>query len=150
LRGGIVAIQRTFLKRDGSGKAPIARPKRALGPIRYGSVHLDNPPPLGSAVGIAEGIETGLSAIELFRSPVWCALGSNLGGVILPATISHVAIFADRGSAGEAAAEKARAQFRAQRRRVSVRFPEIGEDFNDQNRLSFRHNTHTALKAGRL
>jgi DNA primase len=132
LRGAIVAIQRTFLMHDGSDKAPIANPKRALGPIRYGSVHLDNPPPLGSAIGVAEGIETALSAIELFRISVWAACGSNLAGIILPATISHVAIFADRGSAGEAAAKKARSEFHAQRRKVSVRLPEIGDDFNDQ------------------
>jgi DNA primase len=132
LRGCLVAIQRTFLKHDGSDKAPIPRPKLALGPIRHGSVHLDNPPPGGSVLGIAEGIETALSAVELFRIPVWAALGSNLAGVLLPATISHVAIFADRGSAGETAAKKARAEFRAQRRRVSVRFPASGKDFNDE------------------
>lgn len=136
LPGVIVAIQRTFLERDGSGKAAIENPKRSLGSIARGAVCLA---PAGSVVGLAEGVETGLSAMELFRVPVWCALGSNLAGVKLPRGVRHVAIFADRGAAGEAAAEKAREAMRLQGRKVTVRFPTIGKDFNDE--LKARHGS---------
>lgn len=130
LAGVVVAVQRTFLKPDGSGKADIATPKRALGPVGRGAVCLA---PAGSVLGMAEGIETGLSAMELFRLPVWCALGStNLPRVILPAYVRNVVIFADRGAAGEKAAEKARAALHHQRRKVAVRYSEIGSDFNDE------------------
>ena len=49
--------------------------ERALGPVGQGAVCLA---PAGIVTGLAKGIETGLSAMELFRLPVWCVLGSNL------------------------------------------------------------------------
>jgi DNA primase len=136
LAGAVVAVQRTFLAPDGAGKATIENPKRSLGSIARGAVCLA---PAGAVVGLAEGIETGLSAMELFHVPVWCALGSNLAGVRLPRAVRQVAIFADRGAAGEAAAEKARETFRLQGRKVTVRLPAIGKDFNDE--LKARHGS---------
>ncbi|MEW9305476.1 DUF7146 domain-containing protein [Labrys neptuniae] len=135
LAGEIVAIQRTFLHPDGRGKADIESPKRSLGPIKRGAVCLA---PAGSVIGLAEGIETGLSAMELYRIPVWCALGAHLSRIILPPIVQHVALFADRGAAGEAAAEDARQAFRAQGRKVVIRFSKIGKDFNDE--LRARHH----------
>lgn len=129
LTGAVVAVQRTFLTADGTGKATIDNPKRSLGSIARGAVCLA---PAVAVVGLAEGIETGLSAMELFHVPVWCALGSNLAAVRLPRAVRQVAIFADRGAAGEAAAEKARETFRLQGRKVTVRLPAIGKDFNDE------------------
>jgi hypothetical protein len=35
--------------------------------------------------------------MELFRLPVWCALGSNLSRIVLPTAVRNVVIFADRG-----------------------------------------------------
>jgi DNA primase len=135
LDGAPVAIQRTFLARDGSGKADIVRPKTSLGPIGRGAVRLG---PWGMIGGVAEGIETGLSAMEMFHLPVWCALGSNLARIVLPGTARSIVIFADRGLAGEEAAEKARRAFHDQGRKVAVRFPTIGKDFNDE--LKARRN----------
>jgi DNA primase len=137
LAGAVVAIQRTFLLPDGSGKAAIERPKRALGPVTQGAVRLG---PAGPLVGLAEGIETGLSAMQLFAVPVWCALGSNLARITLPAGTGKVAIFADRGEAGERAADAACAAFRSQRRKVTVRYPSQGKDFNDELRAR-RHGS---------
>ncbi len=135
LAGAVVAVQRTFLLPDGSGKARFERPKRALGPVGEGAVCLA---PAGIVMGIAEGIETGLSAMELFAVPVWCALGSNLARVVLPDFVRNVALFADRGEAGERAALIASRAFHEQKRKVTVRFPKIGKDFNDE--LKARRN----------
>ena len=135
LGGKVIAIQRTFLARDGSGKAGISSPKLSLAPLAEGAVHLG---PSALTLGIAEGIETGLSAMQLFVVPVWCALGINLARIALPDLTRNVAIFADRGGAGEGAAEKARLVFRQLGRRVAVRFPSIGKDFNDE--LKARRN----------
>ncbi|WP_156959018.1 CHC2 zinc finger domain-containing protein [Labrenzia sp. DG1229] len=126
--GKLVAIQRTFLKSDGSGKAALSAPKRSLGPVGQGAVRLAS---AQTILGIAEGVETGLSAMELFSVPVWCVLGSNLSRVELPNSVGRVVVFADRGRAGEDAAVKARHAFRSQGRKVVVRFPDAGEDFND-------------------
>lgn len=129
--GELVAIQRTFLAPDGSGKAAISASKRSLGPVGLGCVKLG----ASSAIlGVAEGVETALSAMELFRLPVWCALGSNLARIELPKPVRQVVIFADRGRVGELAAWKARQVYRSQGRKVAVRFPEIGDDFNDELR----------------
>lgn len=135
LSGEVTAIQRTFLARDGESKAHIDNPKRSLAPLGDGAVQLGPP---ATMLGIAEGIETGLSAMEMFLVPVWCALGSNLARIALPASVQNVVIFADRGEAGEAAAEKARMAFRQIGRRVAVRFPAKGKDFNDE--LKARRN----------
>lgn len=129
LAGSIVAIQRTFLLPDGADKAAFERPKRGLGPIGQGAVCLA---PAGPVIGLAEGIETGLSAMELYRVPVWCALGSNLARIVLPAGARNVALFADRGEAGERAATIASRVFHEQGRKVAVRFPSRGKDFNDE------------------
>jgi DNA primase len=129
LSGDVVAIQRTFLRPGGSGKAQIDRPKRALGPVGRGCVRLA---PASRIVGLAEGIETGLSAQELFCLPVWCALGSNLARIVLPASVREVALFADRGAAGESAARAAANVFRDQHRKVAIRYAREGKDFNDE------------------
>lgn len=129
LSGAVVAIQRTFLLPDGSGKAAIERPKRALGPVGQGAVCLAL---AGPVTGVAEGVETGLSAMEMFRVPVWCALGSNLARIVLPDFVRNVAIFADRGEAGERAAAIASKAFHEQKRKVAVRLAERGKDFNDE------------------
>lgn len=133
--GDLVAIQRTFLARDGSGKARISAPKRSLGPIGQGCVRLGSVAPV---LGIAEGVETGLSAMELYSIPVWCVLGSQLSRLEFPPTVRNVVIFADRGRAGEDAAFKARQHYRSQGRKVSIQLPEFGDDFNDQ----LRHMRH--------
>ena len=128
---GLVAIQRTFLRPDGRAKAPIDRPKMALGSRGSGAVRLGV---AARVMGVCEGIETGLSAQEMFAVPVWCALGSNLSKLWLPPYAERVIVFADRGEAGEKAAETARREFRAQGRKVAVKFPAVGDDFNDMLR----------------
>ncbi len=126
--GTLVAIQRTFLATDGYGKAPMDAPRRSLGPVGRGMVKLA---PAMQTIGIAEGVETGLSAMELFKLPVWCALGSNLAKIELPAKIQNVVIFADKGEAGILASQKASTVFRRQGKKVALRFPEYGDDWND-------------------
>lgn len=133
--GSLVAIQRTFLAPDGQSKAPIKGAKRSLGPIGLGAVRLAS---AATVLGVAEGVETGLSAMEIFRLPVWCVLGSNLSRLDLPRPVRNVVIFGDRGATGEAAAAKACQIYRSQGRKVVVRFPEVGDDFNDE--LKARRN----------
>jgi putative DNA primase/helicase len=125
---GMNAVHRTFLRPDGSGKADVEQQKMALGCMRGGAVRL------GRAVetmGIAEGIETALSAMELFRVPVWAACGSRLSDIVLPPEVKRVVIFADAGAPGIEAAEKAQAVLLEQKRRVAIRYPTIGKDWND-------------------
>ena len=70
--------------------------------------------------------------MELFRVPVWCALGSRLDQVAVPRQVQRIVIFADNGDAGVKAANKAAATFSDRGIKVSVKFPppEHG-DWND-------------------
>jgi len=126
--GNFVAIHRTYLKVDGSGKAVVSSPKMALGSIGNGAVRLGQ---AGKALGLAEGIETGLSAQQLFEIPCWAALGSRMDRVDLPGAVVEVQIFGDNGNPGREAAEKAAERFTSQGWRVMLRFPP--EPFGDWN-----------------
>jgi hypothetical protein len=63
--GKFVAIHRTFLKLNGGGKAAVSDPKMALGALQDGAVRLGR---ADKVLGLAEGIETALSAQQLFAS----------------------------------------------------------------------------------
>ena len=127
----IIAIHRTFLTSDWRRKAPVERCKMALGALGSGAVRLG---PAGEEVGLAEGIETGLSAMQLFGIPVWCSLGSErLHKIGLPPEVRHVVLFADNGEAGRKAAMRAVRTYTGQRRKVTLRFPP--SEFKDFNNL---------------
>ncbi|MCZ6860467.1 MAG: toprim domain-containing protein [Alphaproteobacteria bacterium] len=123
----IVAVHRTYLRLDGRGKAGVSTSKMALGPLGSGAVRLGL---AESVLGIAEGIETGLSAMQLFEIPTWCALGSRLDRIALPEQVERVIIFADSGEAGMGAANKALDTFNEQGRQAEICVPDLG-DFND-------------------
>ena len=127
--GDIVAVHRTFLSADGTGKANVTQSKMCLGPLGDGAVALAS---AGPVLGLAEGVETALSAAQLFEIPVWAALGSRMNRVSLPEQVLEVQVFADNGEAGRKAADKAAEEFTQQGRRVALRFPppEFG-DWND-------------------
>ena len=63
--------------------------------VRAGKSHLIN-----GLLGLSEGIETALSAQQLFGLPCWAALGSRFVRVALPDIVAHVVLYADNGSAG--------------------------------------------------
>jgi putative DNA primase/helicase len=107
--------------------------KNAAGPIpKGGAVRL-----MASAetMGIAEGIETALSAHLLYDVPVWSALSA--GGLTAfepPATCKSLLIFgdADGSYTGQASAYALAHKLAAKGLHVDVRLPpEVGCDFND-------------------
>jgi hypothetical protein len=115
---------------DGSGKAAVISPKMALGSLQDGAVRLGR---AGKVLGLAEGIETGLSAQQLFELPVWACLGSRFDRVTIPASVIEVQIFADNGEPGQEAAAKARDVFTKGGKRVAIRRPP--ESFDDWNEI---------------
>ena len=124
----VIAVHRTFLKMDGTGKAPVRDPKLTLAPLGVGAVRLG---PAQPALGLAEGIETALSAMQLFEIPVWAALGSRMDRVELPEEVVEVHVFGDNGKPGRDGAEKAASTFTNQGRRVALRYPP--PEFGDWN-----------------
>lgn len=124
----ITAVHRTYLQHDGRAKADVSNPKLAKGHLSNGAVRLAA---AGKALGIAEGIETALSAMQLWDIPTWAVLGSRLESTAVPPTVIEIQIFGDNGQAGHAAAEKAAKHLLRLGHRVALRFPP--EPFGDWN-----------------
>jgi putative DNA primase/helicase len=127
--GSPLGIHRTFLARDGFGKAPVAPNKMMLGPCRGGVVRLAR---LNDVLLVGEGIETCLAAMLATGYPCWAALStSGLRSLRLPARARDVIVLADGDDPGESAAVGAAQRWRAEGRRVRIAMPPRGLDFND-------------------
>ena len=124
-----LAIHRTFLSRDGSGKAPIEPQKMMLGPCRGGAVRLAA---LGDVLMVGEGIETCLAAKQATGLPAWAALStSGLRALNLPKSVRDVIVLADGDDPGESAARDCASRWKRDGRRVRIARPPQGLDFND-------------------
>jgi len=124
-----LAIHRTFLSRDGGGKAPVDLQKMMLGPCRGGAVRLADP---GDVLMVGEGIETCLAAMQATGNPAWAALStSGLRTLNLPEDVRDVIVLADGDDAGEAAARDCAWRWKREGRRVRIARPPQGIDFND-------------------
>ena len=132
-----VTLHRTYLNKEGS-KATVADPRRLMpGSLPAGSaVRLSEP---AETMGIAEGIETALSAAFLSSMPVWAALtAGNLAGWVPPAGVRSVTIFGDNDVSftGQAAAYKLAHRLHAQGFAIVVEIPGVvGEDWNNVHQL---------------
>jgi putative DNA primase/helicase len=128
--GSIVAVHRTFLKANGTGKAEIKPNRLALGPVKGCSVHLTAG---GPEMVLCEGIETGLSILQATGLHVWVALGtSNLGQVELPAFVRRVIIAADNDEPGIKATDAASKAYRQCGYQVRIASPRTEKaDWND-------------------
>lgn len=131
---GLVAVHRTFIESGGGGLASLADPRCGLGRFGSGAVRLGGSAP---SLGLAEGIETALSATALFGVPCWATLGTErFGRVALPAEVRQLFLFLDHDGGGRRAERLAREAF-AQVERIETYVPERpGDDWNDVLRRS--------------
>jgi hypothetical protein len=132
LDGTITGVHRTWLARDGSGKAPIATPRRAMGQllghgVRFGVVQ--------DVVAVGEGIETmlGLRCV-LPHLPMIAALSaSHLAALLLPLSLHRIYVAQD----GDCAGTRAAATLTERAERAGFEPIALGpclEDFNDDLR----------------
>jgi hypothetical protein len=127
--GEPLAIHRTFLAHDCTGKAPVTPQKMMLGPCRGGAVRLAIP---SGKLMVGEGIETCLAVMQATGSSAWAALStSSLCALQLPADIRDVIVLADGDDTGEAAALDAARRWKREGRTVRIAHPPPGLDFND-------------------
>lgn len=134
--GTVRAVQLTYITEDGQ-KANTIPVRQTFGSMRGAAVQLS---PCRDTLGLAEGIETALSASQLHEVPVWAVCGRRLGDAHVPSSVHRVILFADHDPPGLCAAEDARRKMVAQGLDVTVCIPPIaGQDWNDVQR---------ALKAG--
>jgi putative DNA primase/helicase len=132
--GSQVNIHITYLTPDGQ-KANVETAKRVMaGPLPEGcAVRLW---PAAPVMGIAEGIETAISAAVMFKMPVWAAInGTLLSKWIPPEGAEEIHIFGDNdvNFAGQAKAYALAHRLAVQfERRVVIRIPDQpGTDWND-------------------
>ncbi|HBS35377.1 MAG TPA: DNA primase [Parvularcula sp.] len=127
--GRITGVQRTYLANDGSAKAPLAAPRKALGRIAGNAVRFGDP---GEIMMVGEGVETVLSLRAILPAmPIAAALSAqNLGAVRLPPSLRRLYIAADRDEAGLGAAERLRKRAIAEGVDAVILLPGLN-DFND-------------------
>ena len=127
--GSPIAVHRTFLARNGGGKAPIDPAKMMLGPCRGGAVRLGK---AGAVLMVGEGIETCMAAMQATGNAAWAALStSGLRSLDLPRAVREVIVLADGDEPGEAAAQDCARRWKREGRRVRIARPPQGMDFND-------------------
>lgn len=144
------AVHRTWLARDGRGKAPVTPTKKIWPSFTGAAIHLargETGLPAEDAVKrgmvdrllVCEGIEDGLSvAMAAPDLRVW-AVGTlgNLAHVKIPDCCHEVIVAADNDwgkPQAEALLKRGLEALAAQRRPVRVARAAIGKDFNDQLR----------------
>jgi putative DNA primase/helicase len=129
--GKPISVHRTYLAADGKGKADLDPPRKAVSPFGCGpTIRLA---PAAPIMGVAEGVETALSASKLFNVPVWSVLSDyGIATFEPPPECRHLVIFADhdRHGVSQRAAQSlcARLPFP-----VEIRMPDqIDTDWNDE------------------
>ncbi|MHB8763136.1 MAG: DUF7146 domain-containing protein [Deferrisomatales bacterium] len=135
--GEPAGVHRTYLRADGSGKAPVPTPKKLMpspvpGATTGGAVRLF---PAGPVLAVAEGIETALAVHLATGFPTWAAVSAGgMARVTLPPDALEVIVCADhdRSGAGQAAARTLARRLLTEGRRVRIALPpEPGTDFAD-------------------
>ena len=104
----IVGVHRTWLAPDGSGKAQVGTPRRAMGALLGHGVRFGFDGVPADVIGAGEGIETMLSLrIALPAMPMIAGLSAaHLGALLVPHGLRRLYIAADSDGAGRAGAER--------------------------------------------
>jgi putative DNA primase/helicase len=133
ITGEPVGIHRTAVSDDGTSKRVMPsglQSKMMLGRALGAAIQFHA---AGSALGLAEGIETALSAETIFKVPVWAA--TSAGGISsFPVIhgISRLVVFADNDDAGLSAAQACGCRYSRAGIEVEIRYPPVpGSDWND-------------------
>jgi putative DNA primase/helicase len=129
---GPIAIHRTFLSAEASGKAAFEKPKRALGALGEAAARLFAP--VSGKLGLAEGIESAMSAYALNGIPVWATLGNERFGLVsVPESVTELHLFVDHDAGGELAASRGLAAYARDGRTIHIRKPSSRDtDWNDE------------------
>ncbi|AMS45013.1 DUF7146 domain-containing protein [Aminobacter aminovorans] len=144
LEGRITGAHRTWLARDGSGKAPVDTPRRAMGgllghAVRFGAA--------GEVLAAGEGIETMLSLrCALPAMPMAAALSANhLAALLLPLTLRRLYIVRDADAAGDSALAALTERAEAAGIEALALSPRMG-DFNEDLRTFGPRALRAALR----
>ncbi len=144
LQGRITGAHRTWLAPDGSGKAAVTTPRRAMGnllghAVRFGVAEY--------VLAVGEGIETMLSMrAALPGMPMAAALSAgHLGALEIPRSLRRLYIARDADPAGDKAAAALTVRAVAEGIAVRVLSPR-GGDFNDDLQATGLEDLRAALR----
>jgi hypothetical protein len=128
LEGTITGVLRTWLTRDGSGKAPLATPRRAMGRLAGHCVRFCKATEIMAA---GEGLETMLALREVLPTmPMVAALSAtHLAALILPPGLRRLYVARDNDRAGHRAVQALSARAMADGIEALVLVPHA-DDFN--------------------
>ncbi|MBL4918645.1 DUF7146 domain-containing protein [Szabonella alba] len=144
LSGRQTGAHRTWLALDGSAKAPVETPRRAMGDllghgVRFGAA--------GDVLAAGEGIETVLSPRQVLpHMPMLAALSAaHLAATLFPATLRRLYVIRDRDPAGDSARDSLIARA-ASLGIEAISLTPVEGDFNDDLRLHGADALRAVLK----
>jgi putative DNA primase/helicase len=126
--GALQGLQVTLLTAHGTAKAAVPTPRRVIGKLMGGVVRLGE---VQDELAVGEGVETMLSASEVFGVPAWAALSAdNLSRMVISEPLRRLIIAADNDEAGLRASEALRTRVAPT---IAVEIEPAPSGFNDWN-----------------
>jgi len=134
---GLLAVQRTFLDEHARRARDLDNPRRMLARPKAGAVRLAA---ATDELGIAEGIETAISALILLGIPIWAALGNErFPHLAIPRSVRRLVLLPDNDPAGHLALSRAHEALAGDGRLIETIWPWRSlNDWNDVLRLEGR------------
>ncbi|MBO1325647.1 toprim domain-containing protein [Acetobacter sp. TBRC 12305] len=132
LEGRVTGVHRTWLARDGRGKALVEIPRRAMGDLLGNAVRFGT---TSDVLAVGEGIETVLSLHEVMPDlPLAACLSSaHLAAIMFPPTLRRLYVLRDDDPAGDHAVAALMARTQEAGIECLVLSPRLA-DFNDDLR----------------
>jgi hypothetical protein len=132
LDGDVTGVHRTWLARDGRGKAPVEIPRRAMGDLLGNAVRFGT---VSDVMAAGEGIETVLSLHEIMPDlPLAACLSSaHLAAMTFPPALGRLYVLRDDDPAGDHAVTTLMARTQEAGIECLVLSPRLA-DFNDDLR----------------
>ncbi len=133
LTGRITGVHRTWLAPDGSDKAPIDTPRKAMGDLLGSAVRIGRP---DSVMAAGEGIETMLSIRQVLPSMAMAPAlsAAHLAAILFPLRLRRLYIVRDNDPAGDAARDTLIERANAEGIEAIPLSPALG-DFNEDLQL---------------
>ncbi|MFG1351545.1 toprim domain-containing protein [Xanthobacter autotrophicus] len=134
LSGRITGVHRTWLAPDGTDKAPVDTPRKAMGDLLGSTVRIGVP---DSVMAAGEGIETMLSLRQVLPdmaiAPALSA--AHLAAILFPPALRRLYIVSDKDPAGDAARDTLIERANAEGIEAIPLSPALGDFNEDLQRL---------------
>lgn len=144
LSGRITGVHRTWLAPDGSGKAPVDTPRKAIGDLLGSAVRIGVP---DSVMAAGEGIETMLSLRQVLPSMAMAPAlsAAHLAAILFPPAVRRLYIVSDNDPAGDAARDTLIERANAEGIEAIPLSPALGDFNEDLQRLGI-HALRTSVR----